>query len=194
MQIIEVPVFKLDELSEEAKRRAYCAWQETYPYAWADENRKTLEVFESIFPIRVIDYSYDSCDGQIKFDFLEEDYIAEMRGIRLMKYIYNNYFDLITKGKYYGKLHSHKKRYSKVIVDKSCSLTGYFMDDVILKPIFDFLKRPSEFITFYDLMEQCLISWIKACVDDVYWYYSFESFKEYVDVNGIEFFEDGSVL
>ena len=39
-----------------------------------------------------------------------------------------------------------------------------------------------------------LVSWIKACVDDIYWYYSFDSFKEYVDANGIEFFEDGSVL
>lgn len=203
MRSIQVNVYNINELSEKAKQKAYLSWCSTIDYPWSNENENTLYAFENIFPIKVTHWEYDEARGYIKFRFTDDDTIANLSGIRLMKYLYNNYFNHLYKGRYYSlwrkKENStgHKcppkliSRYSKIILDNCCPLTGYCVDDAILEPIYEFLKRPYD-ITFEGLMKKCLDSWITACVEDYAYCYSMEYFIEEALVNDYEYFKDGS--
>lgn len=200
MRTIEITVYTIDELSEKAKEKAYHNWLQQNDYPWENENRKTLEEFCRIFPVKVIDWSYGYWDNYIHFQFTGDENIENLSGLRLLKYIYNNYYDCLFKGKFYYKekyvngKYEYKCRRSKIIKDNSCVLTGYDLDDVILKPIYDFLKKPKEYITFYDLMKECLNTWVKACSEDYQYCTSMEYFIELSRINGWEYRENGEMI
>lgn len=198
-----IQVFKYEELSDSAKQKAIYEYAEHCSYPWTGENQDTLKEFESIFPIKVKDWSYDTWSGHVYFEFTEDDTIADLSGVRLLTYIHNNYYRYLIKGKYYstyGKKNadgtyrtSGKNRYSKVIFNNDCVLTGYGIDYDILDPIYTFLKKPDDTMTFHDLMNDCLQSWATACARDMEHYYSEESFIETAEANEWEFHEDGSM-
>ncbi|ALA48005.1 hypothetical protein SUNDANCE_189 [Brevibacillus phage Sundance] len=204
MRTIKVGIYNYDELSNKAKAKALHEWCDS-EYLPSEENEKTLNVFETIFPIKVDTWYYSGCGSHISFTFLESDEIEEMTGVRLATYIYNNYYNQLFKGKYYslwskkekslnnpniGKL---KQRYSKVTFETSCVLTGYYMDESILKPIYDFLKKPCKHTTFKELMYECLNGWLLACEKDMQTYYSEGNFIEICEINEWEFFVDGRI-
>ena len=58
-------LFQLAELSAVARETAYSEWLHTFEYGWNSENRNTLDAFESVFNIKVNDWSYDTCNKQI---------------------------------------------------------------------------------------------------------------------------------
>ncbi|MFU0783695.1 MAG: PRiA4b ORF-3-like protein [Thermoanaerobacterium thermosaccharolyticum] len=192
MRTITVNTYKIDELSGKAQRRAYEHWLKRSEYPWHDDNVKTLREFEKIFPIKIkgFEYSYEYGEGRnyIHFTFTEDENIENLSGIRLLKYIYNNYFDYISsKEIFYGK---SKIRKSKIIYVPDYSLTGYCMDEEILGPIYKFLKKPED-ITFYTLIRRCLYSWLDACRDDLENYFSFRNFLDIASVNKWEYLENG---
>lgn len=188
MREIRVTIYEAHELSEEAFDHAYNEWLEHYHYVWGEENRQTLKAFERIFPVKVVYYEYDAYNYSYVFEFTENA-IANLTGIRLLRYLYNNYWHDITEGKYYSR--RGKSRRSKVIVSFDCPLTGYYLDNVILGPVMDFLRNPREGITFKQLMNECLDAWGQGCVEDVRYCTSQEAFIEECEANGWEFFEDG---
>jgi hypothetical protein len=117
-----------------------------------------------------------------------------------MKYIWNNYSDYIFKGKYYStkgyydekQQYHYKYRHSNIILEKeNCPLTGYYIDNEILQPLWDFLDKPNKNTTFHDLMEECLNNWISACNKDYENYYSMENFLEESKANEYEYLESG---
>ncbi|MEG6569118.1 hypothetical protein [Thermoanaerobacterium thermosaccharolyticum] len=192
MRTVTVNIYKIDELSRKAQRRAYEHWLEKAEYPWHDDNVKTLREFEKIFPIKIkgFEYSYEYGEGRnyIHFTFTEDENIENLSGIRLLKYIYNNYFDYISsKEIFYGK---SKIRKSKIIYVPDYSLTGYCMDEAILGPIYKFLKKPED-ITFYTLIRRCLNSWLDACRDDYENYFSFRNFLDIASINEYEYTENG---
>lgn len=197
MRTIEITVYTIDELSEKAKERAYHKWLEADWYPWEKENKKTLEEFCKIFPIKVTDWTYGGYKDYIEFEFLDDD-IKDLAGLRLLRYIYNNYFDYLYKGKYYLKYDpttgKYKGRRSKIILDNCCPLTGYYLDNVILEPIYNFLKKPKDYITFYDLMVKCLDAWVKECSKDYQYCTSMEYFIELSRINGWEYRENGEMI
>ena len=89
--------------------------------------------------------------------------------------------------------YTYKHRYSKIIKDTCCVLTGYYIDDDILEPIYDFLKKPSKHVTFADLMRDCLQFWVIACNKDYEACTSMEYFAELCEANGYEFTGYGNV-
>ncbi|WP_434644347.1 hypothetical protein PQ692_14900 (plasmid) [Thermoanaerobacterium thermosaccharolyticum] len=192
MRTITVNIYKIDELSRNAQRKAYENWLEKGEYPWHDDNVRTLHAFEKIFPIKIkgFEYGYEYGEGRnyIYFNFIEDENIENLSGIRLLKYLYNNYFDYITNKKpFYGK---SKTRKSKIIYNHDCPLTGYCMDLEILDPIYNFLKKPED-ITFYTLIRRCLYSWLDACRDDLENYFSFRNFLDIASVNKWEYLENG---
>lgn len=193
MRKIEIKVFSINELSEDAQEKAYQKWIEHFDYVWAGENKDTLDEFEKLFPVEVTNWSYDTCDYNIRFRMTCDDEIAELRGQRLATYIVNNYYNSLYKGKYYSKNinGTFKSRRSKIIKEASCVLTGYCMDEDILEPIYKFLKNPCEHTTFEDLMEDCLNSWGRACRNDCEHSSSFEYFIEEAMNNEWEYDENG---
>ena len=167
---------------------------------WQNENEDTLKAFENIFPIKVGDWEYgyrNFINFKMTVDYEE---IENMTGIRLLKYLWNNYRRDIYNGKYYstsghydeqGKYH-YKKRYSKITLEHSCVLTGYCMDDEILQPIYDFMQKPDN-RTFYDLINDCLHNWIFACNQELEYQNSDEAIIETIQANEYDFLENGKL-
>lgn len=193
MRIVNLPVFTFDELSAQAKENAYHNWLHDGHYGWANDNEKTLEVFANIFPVTITDWEY-GYRKHIRYVFNADDDIENLSGVRLMKYLYNNYEHILFKGRYYstpGKYingkYTYKHRYSKIIKDTFCVLTGYYIDNSILKPVYNFLKKPSKHVTFADLMRDCLQSWVTACNNDYEACTSMEYFAELCKANEYEF-------
>lgn len=199
MRIEQVKLYKFDELSEESQQVAIDNWRNSnYEVAWQSEWEDSLNKFCDIFPIK-----WDSWDiyQRINYRIQCDDEIRELSGIRLLKYIINNYWDDIFKGKYYstdgqwinGKYH-YKKRYSKCQFEFDCPLTGFCGDYDILQPILDFLKNPQDNITFEDLLSDCLASWRIAVKNDYESQQSDEYIKECLEINEYEFTEDGEIF
>jgi hypothetical protein len=209
MRTVRTKVYKFDELSEEAKERAietYRQWAEGDTPAWADENQQSMEEFAKIFPIRINRWSYGDRGEGVYFEFTDDYNLEEMKGQRLATYIWNNYRDSIYKGKYYSlwskteKSYEHykegypvlKTRYSRITLEGSCPLTGYMMDNVLLDPIYDFMKKPDPETNFRDLLETCFHAWIKACNDEIEYQNSDEYLIQEIQAQEWEFRKDGS--
>jgi hypothetical protein len=199
MRTATIKVYKVDELSEKAKEKAFNDFCCTSDYFSASENESTLKEFENLFPIKVKQWEYGFQGSYINYEFTDDE-IEELSGIRLLKYLYNNYWTDLFKGKYYSKgryidgKYTYKSRRSKAIFEHCCVLTGYCIDDDILDPIYNFLKKPEAHITFNDLMDDCLQSWIKACENDYEAYFSMESFEDMAQANEWEFKENGEMF
>jgi hypothetical protein len=209
MREISKTVYRINELSEKAQEKAYYDWCCHDCYPWASENEKSLKEFEKYFPVEIRGWEYDEWNHHVKWSFTGEEEIEELEGFRLAKYLYNNYFRVLYKGKYYslwskrdtnphyregghapkGKL---KYRYSKVMFEKTCTLTGFHMDWSLLEPIWSFIDKPVPGVTFYDLMEDCLYKWGKDCSEDFRANTSMEAFIETSEINDWEYYEDGS--
>lgn len=196
MRVAQVKVYSIHELDESAKEKAL-NWLREDPPGWDAENRDTLNAFEKIFPVKISSWEYGYRD-YINWTFEEDQDIEELAGIRLLKYLHNNYYDDLFRPAIYwskGPIGSHsKKRKSRIKVDNCCPLTGYCIDDAILKPIFDFMKKPEKHITFYDLMSDCLQSWIYAARDEYEYSMSDEALIDLADANEYEFDEYGNIF
>jgi len=199
-----ISVYSFNELSGEAKLNAMAKYMPDY--FWSSDNEKSLREFEKTFPIKIKNYEY-GYRKYISFDFTESEEVESLTGFRLSKYIWNNYGSVLFKGKYYGKLvydvpkskeypigARHLKRYSRVLKETSCVLTGYHIDDYLLNPIYEFLKKPADNVNFLDLMESCLNSWLDACERDFEWRQSEEYFAEHCEANNYEFDERGNLI
>ena len=199
-----INIYKFDELSEEVQENVIDDFNCDDLYPWYNDNVDTRTAFESIFPIKIDDWDCDIHRRSFITFHIDNDIkkeILEFTGIRLMKYILNMYSDYLFKGKYYSTQGSYlngeftyKYKHSKIIKDTCCVLTGYYMDDSILNPIYNFLKHPSNDITLYDLMEDCLNSWVVTFESDIKDFYSKESLKDFAEINGYEFYENGKMV
>jgi hypothetical protein len=200
MREVTMKVYSVEELSERALERAYYDWCSDSDYPWGEENRKTLLEFEKIFPVEVTDWQYGGCYKYVRFSMTCDDEVADLEGFRLAKYIWNNYRHIIYNGKYYSKgkcvdgKYQYVSRRSKINLERECSLTGYYLDYDILEPVYDFIDSPRPNVTFRDLMEECLESWLSTCEDDYNNYYSIDNFIEIANANNYEFYEDGSMF
>lgn len=183
---INVEIYTIDELSDKAKQRAheeYCNSE----YDWSGDNEQTLKKFEEMFPIRIREWEYDCYDGRFRFVMDGDQFATDIKylhGKRLMAYLYNNCFEHLYPGKvYWGKGKdangNTKRRRSKIIrTANECPLTGYYMDNVILEPIYKFFENMED-INFHDLISRCLSNWIDGCVEDCKDFYSMERFLQH---------------
>ena len=197
-----ISLFTLDELDNEARKRAYDAWLQCYSYPWFDENRQVLKAFENVFPVRIREYNYGDCGSAVvRFEMTCDEEVESLTGQRLATYIWNNYKPALYKGKYYstkGKANADGKytyqfRHSRVILSTDCVLTGFWLDNEILGPIYDFLRKPDA-RNFSKLMEDCFYSWLWACCHDLEESMTFEAFESEADANEWEFDEQGNLI
>ena len=202
MREITVKIYKFSELSEKAQRRAWECGPD-FSGDYNSEFRETLKKFENIFDISVYRWSVNDYD----YDF---SYITTGRAteapegdaLRLARYIWNNYAEYITRGKYYGKLvyrenqpPRHVKRYSKATFEiGNCPLTGVFCDCDILEPVVNCLHYKSFFDSYTDLIDACLDSFFDTWRMDIAYHASFEHFAEMCEINDYEFYETGEMI
>lgn len=188
-RIIETQVYHFDQLSDEAKEKARDWWRgcEAEDPAWAEERRESLEAFCKMFPMEVRGWEYDSHSFQISKVWAAGRGWRECKGARLVGFLLNEYGPrVLWEPKVYEK--GGKKRKSKIImVETSCPFTGYCMDDDLLEPIRQYLKKPDLDLSYWDLMSQCLDAWGKACVEDVTYLNSDAQVDETILSNEYEF-------
>lgn len=200
---IRTKVYKFDELSEAAQQKAVdncrSMFAEDSAFSY-DEAYETVKEFHDIFGTKEGRNSWlDINFGSI------EDNVLELKGLRLRKYIWNNYKCRLFSGKYYstvgrydanGKYH-YKSRKSRVIIEHSCELTGVCWDEFLLQPIYEFLDwklRPdyNSYMDFEALVNDCFDSLRKALEAEEEYRCSDEYVREEIIANEYEFTKDGN--
>lgn len=135
-------LYRITELSEEAKEKAHGEWlYNRYFYGWTYENRQTLDAFCEHFGIVCRNWRYDACNYSYDYRSRQEDCIDSLSGWRLVAYLMNNHWNDLYTRKYFWN--GRKGRESRIFVDTCCPLTGYCIDNDILDPIYRFLKSPT---------------------------------------------------
>ena len=166
-----INIYTFEELDDKAKQKAIDHFRNTCDYHWSSEWRDSLNEFEKTFPIKINDWSVGAHDySHIRFSFTGEH--EDMKGIRLFKYIANNY--------------AH-------ILSKDCPFTGYCGDESLLDPIRQFMKRPDKDLSFYDLMKDCLDHWVSEYQGDMESQLEDEYISDFIQANGYEFLENGDM-
>ena len=211
MRIKQIKLYSISELSEDARESAYEEWLQSAEYFWGDENRDTLDAFERIFPVHVKDFGYGYRTG-ISWNMTDLDFeeVLEFTGIRLLKWIINNYWHELFKPKYRKSIENHTIKHrrikhetlsngqihstyhSGIFYDNCCILTGYCIDDDILQPLYEFIKNPDG-RTLEDLMNDCLHAWVFACNADYEASMTIEFFVDHAKANDYEFTADGKL-
>lgn len=203
MRIMKTKVYPYGELTDDAKERTHADFLSSgLEYFWADENKAVLDAFCDIFPIKAEDWVYGCCQNYINSSMETADGDTEsayydMQGVRLLKWIVNNYGQYLYKRKYIGHLKNREKFtpvYSRCQWENSCILTGYCIDDDILQPLYEFIKRPDKTSSFEDILKDCLGSWVIACHKDYEACCSEEYFAEHAEANSFEFTVSGEMV
>jgi hypothetical protein len=218
MELIVTPVYELSELSHEAKNKAYTDFYNSNQYDFELIDIKgTLNAFCDIFDIswKKFDFTqYCSIDYQINIGYD----ILEMKGKRLISYLWNNYKNDLFKGKYlksksFEAIPQTKHKYqsfklsrrndnkyywctyrSNITLENEAVLTGNYMDNDILEPIYKILKEYDPHTTFEELINECLNSFLQACKNDYEYYYSIEHFEYMSKENQYFYTEQGKLI
>ena len=185
-------IYQYDELSDDARERARNWYRDglAADYPWASENRESLEAFCDRFPIKAEDWEYDAWSSSITPSFYGDDTLRELSGYKLANYLTSALCRVwFTEPKRYTK--NGKTRRSKILrQDTCCPFTGYYMDEVLLQPLRDFIKKPDS-RTYEELLGDCLDEWVKACQTDCAWLNSDENVEDSIRANEYEFLENG---
>lgn len=207
MKTIEVNVYSFAELSPEAQQTAIENYRdkgiETQCY-W-DEAHKSVEAFHDLFGTN---QGYNSW-LDVRADRID-DVVLELKGLRLRKYLINNFGWKIYKGKYYSlwskteKSFKHhkdgypvlKSRYSKVFFDSCCPLTGVCYDDSLLQPFTDFIDKyrevtHAESTTFEDLLKEAFSNLKNDLENEDEYRNSDKGIREELEDQDYEYTEDG---
>jgi hypothetical protein len=206
MKTIEVKIYSFSELSETAKQTAIQDYlSKDRKYFWAEENTKSIEAFFDLFPIKNKSYNWND----IRWEFIESENISNLSGIRLLKYLLNNYGKDLYKPKYIKSLdgerikHNRLKRnqakntgnvwntyYSAIQKETSCVFTGYCADDDILQPIYNFIQKPDN-TSFDNLLGECIAAFESYLQREDDYFNSSEFAESEIEANEYDFLENG---
>lgn len=187
-------LYTLAELSPRARSQAYDDWLRRPPeYVFAADNNKTLEAFCDLFGVQCRDWHYDASRHGFRFDTHYSDQELNLSGVRLLSLLCNRFGRHLFPPKIYWSRDARKKRHSRIFTDTRCPLTGFWVDDEILSPIYEFLKCPDR-RTFFTLLHECLDSFFEACSQDCDYCTSEEYFEQESDANKYEYLENGKLF
>ena len=203
MKTITINLYKFDELSEKAKQTAIDKYRNKHDnYFYYDEIIESVKKLIDLFNLKTGNTYTDLRCSHIN------DTILELSGVRLYKYILNNYGKELFTPKYKKSIDREVKSkayickvdtdykgekytflYDKQKTDNSCVLTGVCFDDDILKPVYDFLKKPTNNTNFEDLISEIETA-IQKCFDSTeQWLNSDEFITEEIEANEYYFTE-----
>ena len=206
MKTIKINVYSFDELSSEAQQNVINQERQNFDCTYIyDEARKTIDTFCNLFNI-------DLCTGsfsEFKRILLDNCEAEDLKGLRLYKYVQNNFTPYLYKGKYFslwskvdqnphytkngsapwGKL---KSRHSKIMLENS----GICYNDSLSKPVYDFIKdfkRYSKHYSLYSLLSDCFRNLRIDIENEESYLYSDEGIKEILNYQDNLYFSDGSI-
>jgi len=199
IKIVETKVYTVDELSDEAREKAFEQWKNNSALdIFLFDVRQTLTEFCQIFDVSINGWDIDELDYNFNFTVKNDSPKMKMYRLRLARYVWNNYAKYITKGKYYSKVlnsppYNFVKRRSKVLVTmEDCPLTGCVYDYYILQPIIDLLHYkqknivdfPGHMVKHYDnyvtsyhmLMQSCIQNLFQKVQEENIYHLTMENF------------------
>jgi len=208
MKTIRTKVYEFNELNDKAKQTAISQYRDKdrdYQFFY-DELISSVKKVVELFNLKLGREWTDIRTSHI------DDTICELSGVRLYKYILNNYGEDLFKPLYIKSIDRpvkwkqfickvHKGNsgeytilYSKYKTDNSCPLTGVYYDNDILHPVYSFLSRPEKSTTFESLISE-VESAIKKTFDDTEeWVNSDEFISKEIQANKYNFTKDGKIF
>jgi len=216
MRTIRTKIYSFDELSEAAKQNAIRHYQNdhlTFDHIYHDA-KNTIDAFCEAFNVKTGSHSWLDCNTSN----IDDD-ILNLTGLRLRKYILNNFGSTLYKRKYLknGELTAERKPFHRMMKQveitnncpnkgkfsisyysniqkesKNCNLTGMCYDDNMMQPIYDFLElRTFDSTNFDDLLNSCFDAMRKTLKDEEEYMYTDEYISEEILANDFEFTQDG---
>ena len=174
-------IYKIDEHPD---KEAYYEWIRSN---WHDlgeftvqDALESLKGFSNYYDLN-LDYSisiFPDPGEHITAKVTNKD-IAELSGIRLFKYLVNNY--------------SHLVSLSLTFECGSCPFTGMVYDEVLLDEIRAFLKKPDS-RSFQELIDDCTGKLMTTLNNEGEYIYSDEGLKDLCQANEYEFTIDGQIV
>lgn len=204
MKEITVKLYRFDELSKEKQDKIIENAQRDNMFYW-DDVRSEIDALSDIAQAmgadKKVGYEFSTCSpSYIEFSFC--DIADDLKNIRALKYIYNNFISPFIKGKFYsthGKMingkYTYKKRYSKAIYEFT-SASGLCIDYIVLDIYKEYENKlkshlsfdVSDFIT--DIEERLCKSILEAAEE----YDSEENWRERLLNDDREIYnEDGTI-
>lgn len=213
MKTVQLVLYSIDELSDEAKETALFEWNKGTTYNWDGEVHDTIKEFEMEFGVEVKDWSYSPNDHDFRLDLggIEAD-VLSLKGNRARAWFWNNHGDVLLSARKtrYSKARSHA---SKVFFDRvyngTCPFTGVCCDCDALDPLACFCfgvrwdeglnkrvpirptKREDDRNTVESVLRDCIDSLLLAAQKDWEYQCSMEAFEEACKANDYTFTEDG---
>ncbi len=208
MRTIRIKAYKFDELSDQAKEKAISNYRnsEHYDGDYYDEVTESVKAVTELFNLKSGNRYSDLRTGHI------DDNILELSGVRLYKFILNNYGTQLFTPKYIKSIprevhykaficevHTYQDRKSTFLYSKwkrsaDCPLTGVCYDMDILEPVYTFLTRPDKNTTFQDLINDIEHAMIKTYDDTEQWINSDEFISDTLENNDYEFTKEGKEI
>lgn len=216
MRTIRTKIYKFEELSKEAQEKAIENYRNNYltlDFIYSDAE-STVKAFCNAFDVKSGFRSWLDCNTSNI-----EDAVLELTGLRLRKYILNNFGDTLYKRKYLKSggnskdlkpFHRMRKQteikngpnkglfysayYSNICkVAKNCNLTGMCYDDDMMQPIYDFLElRTFGSTNFEDLLRECFDAMRSTLEREEEYMNTDEYISEEIECNEYEFTEEGN--
>lgn len=216
MKTINLTLYSFDELSEEVQKQIINRerWNimEQCMECYSSDYRHSLKQFEKAFFIKCKVWEVNYCNYFFHFDITKmeafewkNDYIEleTLSGKLLQRFLRNNIMQHIEKGKCYGKLigvhpnYQHIERYSKILKEVNCPLTGYCYDMDLLDPIVQYIASPNPATSYRELINKCLNSFFKSWHKEYeYWADDEDAIREELHSNQYEnrlYYKDGAV-
>lgn len=157
-------------------------WHDLGEY-YIDDAINSLKEFASFY-----DADPDWCIGifpdrgeYIRFSLSDD--AGELSGVRLWKYLENNYSEYASK--YTGKRGK--------TLDGNCPFSGMLYDEILLDEIRGFMKKPDS-RTFNELLDDCGHKLLTAIHEDVEYIYSDAGLFDLCQANEYEFTENGAIF
>lgn len=222
MKTVNITLYTFDDLSEDVQKEIIESerWNimDACMDAYGTDYRASLKEFEELINVRCTSWSVNYCTFFYRFQVHKEeafewrrtdnsdyDYIklSSLKGKLLMRYLQSYILPYIIKGKYFGKLvgtypnAKHFKRYSKVLRECSCPMTGAIYDHYLLDPILQYIQKPDESMTYRHLIDMCLHSFFDTWHKEYeYWGDDENAIREELHNNHYEdrlYYKDGTV-
>jgi len=196
VRTVRTKVYKFEGLSPEGQQKAiecernFTISNQDFPFL--EDYRRSIDAFIKLFPVRLNRRG----DG---FAFEGNDEVGRLKGKRLAAFLWNKYKDYLFEGKLYykGAISGDTKFWhSKCqLEENSCALTGMGYDYALLKPIFEYMRKPTMWkVDFEDLMYYCYAEWSLSIDKEEEYVLSDEYIRENLIENEYEFTADGRLF
>lgn len=182
---IEIQLFQLSELTDEARKRAIDAFRNAGDcWAWGDEWWDSAQAFSRIAPINIRDADYDRRQVSVEWAgvsyanrFDHDDAIRELSGLRAWKWLENNGWFAWAENERKG----------------ACSMTGYCGDAPFGDAIAAYARKPLSVPDIEQVFYEAAQAWVCEAADDCERAYSDEAIAEQIECNEFEFTADGKL-